>query len=78
MALKYITGALLTVGIIILFSVLVAVVFTLPFMWLINYIFSSQFLTFVFGQPSISFWKAFFLVIFLAIFIATLFSRKTE
>lgn len=40
-----------------------ALVFTFPFMWLINGTFSAAFLTFVFGTATVTFWKAFALSI---------------
>jgi hypothetical protein len=38
-----------------------------PMMLLVNYLFSAEFLTFIFGAPAIGFWKAFWLVFFGAI-----------
>lgn len=34
-----------------------ALLFAFPLMWLINYVFSTALLTFLFGAAKISFWK---------------------
>lgn len=55
---------LLTVlgGITLLF--VLALLFALPTMWVVNYLFSAQLLIFVFGVEKIGFWTALVLNIF--------------
>ena len=40
-----------------------------PTMWIMNYILSAEFLTFVFGASKMGFWKAFFINLLCGILI---------
>ena len=55
-------------GIILLF-VVVCLAMGFPTMWLVNYLFDSNFIAFVFGGTSIGFWKAFWLNVLTGILI---------
>lgn len=41
-----------------------AMLLAYPTMWIVNYLFTAQLLTFVFGAAKISFWQAFVLNLF--------------
>jgi hypothetical protein len=46
-------------GVVLVF--VIAAVMAFPMMWLMNYLFASSFLQFVFGVTQFTFWKAFWL-----------------
>lgn len=44
-----------------------ALLLTYPTLWIVNYLFTAQLLTFVFGAAKITFWQAFWLDAFFSI-----------
>jgi len=57
---EFLTGVVTVVGAVVLIAGL-SLLFTLPLVWAINYIFAPSLLTFVFGAAQITFWKAYVL-----------------
>ena len=54
---------------IILLVVVICLAMGFPTMWLVNYLFASDFITFLFGMPALGFWKAFWLNVLAGILI---------
>ena len=58
---KFVTGLIVGTGAVALIAIL-AFFYGLLIMWIINFVFSTAFIAFVFGASQIGFWKAYLFV----------------
>lgn len=62
---KVIEAVLLGIGLLVVLAGL-GLLLAWPLMLMANYLFSAAFLTYVFGAPVLTFWKAYWLSVFLS------------
>jgi hypothetical protein len=61
--------ALIAIGALMVF--VISALFTFPVKWIINYVFAPSLLTFVFGEPRISFWRTYWFTFIVSLLFET-------